>query len=135
MPKARSRSISKKDMAVEVSLHANIDIDTHCGVIEDVYVPGEFRRPPMIVNTVSMEQHEDDYIRPNADLETRLQIRSNEHLRCMHSECGDQRGEFKDFEYHIELDPNKPRVQTPHKVALSVEFGLKRSKIRLENKA
>ena len=34
--------------------------------------------------------------------------------------------EFKYFEYHIELDPNKPRVQTPHKVVLSVEFGLKK---------
>ena len=29
----------------------------------------------MIVNTVPVKQHEDDYIRPNADLETRLQIR------------------------------------------------------------
>ena len=28
----------------------------------------------MIVNTVSVEQHEDDYIRPNAYHETRLQI-------------------------------------------------------------
>ena len=25
----------------------------------------------MIVNTVPVEQHEDDYIRPNADLETK----------------------------------------------------------------
>ena len=31
-------------------------------------------------------------------------------------------GESKDFENHIELDPNRPRVQTPHKVTLSVEF-------------
>ena len=52
-------------------------------------------RPHMNVNTVSMEQHEDDYIRPNADLETRLQIRSNEHLKCMYSECWDGIGEFK----------------------------------------
>ena len=41
----------------------------------------------MIVNTVPVKQHEDDYIRANADLETRLQIRSNEHLKCMYSEC------------------------------------------------
>ena len=81
----------------------------------------------MNVNTVSVEQHEDDYIRPNADLETRPQIRCNEYLKCIHSECWDGIGKFKDFEYHIELDPNKPRVQTPHKVGLSVEFGLKKS--------
>ena len=48
----------------------------------------------MIVNTVPVKQHEDDYIRPNADLETRLQIRSNEHLKCMYSECWDDIGEF-----------------------------------------
>ena len=44
----------------------------------------------------------------------------------MYSECLDGIGEFKDFENHIELDPNKQRVQTPHKVALSVEFRLKK---------
>ena len=63
---------------------------------------------------------------PNADLETRLQTRSHENLKCMYSECGEDTGKFKYFEYHIELDPNKPRVQAPHKVALSVEFGLKK---------
>ena len=39
----------------------------------------------------------------------------------------DDTGEFKDFEYHIELDPNKPRVPMPHKVVLYVELRLKRS--------
>ena len=34
----------------------------------------------------------------------------------------DDIGEFKDFEYHMELDPNKPRVPTPHGVILSVEL-------------
>ena len=48
----------------------------------------------MIVNIGPVGQHEDDYIRPNADLETRLQIRSNEHLKCMHSECWDDIGEL-----------------------------------------
>ena len=33
---------------------------------------------------------------------------------------------FKDFDYHIELDPNKPGVQTPHKVILSVGLRLKK---------
>ena len=52
----------------------------------------------------------------------------------MYSEYLDEKGEFKDFEYHIELDPNKPRVQTPHKIILSVESRLK-SKIQLKSKA
>ena len=44
----------------------------------------------------------------------------------MYSECLDGMGEFKDFEYHIELDPKfKPSVQTPHRVALSTESRLK----------
>ena len=51
--------------------HADIDIDNHYDVIKDVYVPGELRRPHMNINTVSMKQG-DDYIRPEADLETRL---------------------------------------------------------------
>ena len=45
----------------------------------------------------------------------------------MYSKCLEGIGEFKDFEYHIELDPNMPRVLTPHKVSLSVEFGLKKT--------
>ena len=48
----------------------------------------------MIVNTGPVQQHEDDYIRPNADLETILQIRSNEHIKCMYSECWDDIGKF-----------------------------------------
>ena len=34
----------------------------------------------------------------------------------------DDIGEFKDFEYHMELDPNKPGVPTPYGVILSVEL-------------
>ena len=74
----------------------------------------------MNINTVYVEQHGDDYIKPNADLEMRPQIRTKAQLKCMYSECLDGISEFKDFENHIELDSNKPRVQTPHKVALSV---------------
>ena len=40
----------------------------------------------------------------------------------MYPECFDGIGELKVFEYHIELDHDfKPRVQTSHKVPLSVE--------------
>ena len=42
-------------------------------------------------------------------------------------------GEFIDFEYHIELDPNKLRLQILYKAKLSVELRLK-GKIQLENK-
>ena len=49
-----------------------------------------------------MEQHGDDYIRPNADLEIRPQIRNKEQLKYMYPECFDGIVEFKDFEYHIE---------------------------------
>ena len=59
MSKARSPSIPEKDM--ELIYHANIDIHTHYDIIKDVYVLGEFRRSHMIVNTVPVEQHEDDY--------------------------------------------------------------------------
>ena len=39
----------------------------------------------------------------------------------MYLECLEGIGEFKDFEYHIESDPNKPRIQNPHKLVMSVE--------------
>ena len=56
-------------------------------------------------------RYEEDYIRLNADLETRSQIRSKEHLKHMHLECLDGKGEFRDFEYHIELHSEfKPRI-------------------------
>ena len=104
--------------------------------MEDIYVPGEYERPHMDVNIGSMGQHGDDYIRPNADLETRPQIISKEQLKCMHPEGFDGIGEFKDFEYHIELDPKfKPRIQTPHKVALSTEPRLKKELDEMEMQA
>ena len=63
------------------------------------------------VNTVSMKQDGNDYIRPNAALETRPQISRKEQLKCMYSESYDGIGEFEKFEYHIELDPKfKPRI-------------------------
>ena len=83
--------------------------------------------PHTYVNTVSMEQHGNDYIRPNADLETRPLIRSKKQLKCMYPECFDGIGEFRNFECHIELDPMfKPRIQTPHEVVLSIEPRLKK---------
>ena len=109
------------------TLHVETDTVTHYNVMKDMYVPEEYGRPHMDVNTVSMEQHGHDYIRPNADLETRPQIRSKEQLKCMYPECFDGIAELKDFEYHIELDPMfKPRIQAPHKVALSIEPRLKK---------
>ena len=124
MPKTRIPSIPKSHDSSWKSAHANMDIDTHYDIIKDVYVPEEVRRPHMNIKTVFVDQDGDDYIRPNADLEMCPQIRSKEQVKCMYSESLDGKGEFKDFEYHIESDSNKPGVQTPHKVALSVEFRL-----------
>ena len=80
----------------------------------------------MNINTKSVEKHGDDYIRLYADLEMRPWIRSKAQLKCMFSEGLDGIGEVKYFENHIELKPNKPRVQTPHKVTMSVECRLKK---------
>ena len=118
------------------SAHDNLDIGTHYNVIRDVYVPEELKRPHTDVNTVSVEQQGNDYIRPNADLKTRPQIRSKEQLKCMYPECFDGIGEFKNFEYHIELDLKfKPRIQTPHEVALSMEARLRKNQIKWKDKA
>ena len=81
-----------------------------------------------------MEQDRDDCIRPNAYLEIKPQVRSQEQPKCMYSECLDGIGKFRDFEYHIELDPSKAKIQIPHKVVMSVELKLK-GKIHLECKA
>ena len=59
----------------------------------------------MNINKLSVEQQGNDYIGSNAYLETRPQIRSNEQLKYMYSKCLECIGEFKHFEYHIELDP------------------------------
>ena len=51
----------------------------------------------------------------------------------MYPECFDGIGEFKNFEYHAELDPKfKPRIQTSHKVALSIEPKLKKQLDKME---
>ena len=73
-----------------------------------MYVPGVFEGPDTNVNTVSLEQHGKDCIRPN-----------------VYPEWFDGTVEFTDFEYHNELDPRlNPRIQTPHKVAPFVESRL-----------
>ena len=114
------------------SAHDSLDIDTHYNVIKDVYVPEELKRPHTDVNAVSVEQG-NDYIRPNADLEKKHQIRSKEQLKHMYPECFDGIGEFKNFEYHIQVNPKfKPKIQTPHKVALSIEPKLKKELDQME---
>ena len=104
-----------------VSLHMQLEILTLIMMLSKMYMFQE-----SIWGLVSVEQDGDDYIRPNADLEIRTQIWSEEQLKYMYSEYWDGIGEFKDFEYHIELDPNKPRVQSQHNVVLSVELRLKK---------
>ena len=112
------------------TVHANTDTDTQYNVMKDTYVPGEYGRPHMNINAVSIELHRNDYIRPNAHLEVKPQIRSTEQLN---PECFDGIGEFKNSEYHIDLDPKfKPKIQTPHKVALSIEPRLKNKLDQME---
>ena len=65
------------------SAHDCLDIDTLYNVIKDVYVPAELKRPHTDVNTVSVEQQGNDYIRPNGDLEMKPQIRSREQLKIV----------------------------------------------------
>ena len=43
--------------------------------LKDVHVVGEFENPDTSINAVSMEQSDEDYIRPNANLESRLKQR------------------------------------------------------------
>ena len=115
------------------SAHDRLDIDTYYNIIQDMYVPEELRRPHTDINTIAVEQEGNDYIRPNADLETRPQIRSKEQLKHMYPEYFDGIGEFKNFEYHIKLDPKfQSRIQTPHKVALTIEPKLKKELDQME---
>ena len=45
------------------------------------------------------------------------QIRSKKHLKHMYLECFDGIVDYKDFEYHIELDPKfKQNIQSPHQI-------------------
>ena len=57
------------------SAHASINVDTYYDVVEDVYVPGKFKRPYI---SISMEEHGDYYITPNVDLGMKPQTRSKE---------------------------------------------------------
>ena len=53
------------------SIHANINVDNnnHYGAFEDAYLPEEFTNLATNISTVSLEQCDEDFIRPNADLE------------------------------------------------------------------
>ena len=66
-------------------LHVNINIDTntHCEAFEDVSFPGEFKNPDPSINVITLGKYDENYIRPNADLESRPPIRSREQLKCI----------------------------------------------------
>ena len=108
-------------------MHAKIYVDsnTHYDALKDVYVPGEFKNPDMSINAVSLEQYGEDYIRPNADLESRPQSKSMGQLNCMYPEWLDAIFEFQDFEYQMGLELIfKPKMQTHHRVGLPIETSL-----------
>ena len=56
------------------------------------------------------------YIHPDSDIRTRPPISSKEELKEMYPECFSGIGTFKNYSYHIELDPKvKPVVHPPKK--------------------
>ena len=81
---------TKKVMAVMVRLYMKIQKLMLIIMLWMMYMLQEsFGRPHMNINTVYVEHHGDDYIRPNADLENRPQIRSQEQLKCMYPDFFD----------------------------------------------
>ena len=81
MPKVRNPSIPKKVMAVLISLYMIIE------ALMLIMMLLKYMFQENIGELISVEQHGDDYIRPNADLEMKSQIRSKEQLNYMYSEC------------------------------------------------
>ena len=47
------------------------------------------------INTVSLEQYNNDYMRPNTDLESKPPIRSRKQLKCMYPEWLDDISDVK----------------------------------------
>ena len=85
MMPADTQAVQQRHDSYGKSAHAKINVDTHYDTLED---PGELN-PDMSINTISVKQHGDDYIRPNADLERRSQMRGEQQLKCMYPECFD----------------------------------------------
>ena len=74
------------------STHLNINADNNIyfDVFKDIHVPGDTS-----INAVSLEQYNAEYVRPNADLETRPPVRSRESQKHMYPQCLNNIGEFK----------------------------------------
>ena len=67
------------------------------------------------------------YIHPDSDIRTRPQINSKGELKEMYPECFSGIGTFKNYRYHIELDPKvKPVIHPPIKIALSLQPNVER---------
>ena len=79
MPKVRNPSIPQDMAVLDKSAHANRDIDAHYDVIKYMFQES-------LGGLISVEQDGDDCIRPNADLEMKSHIRSEEQLKHMYSE-------------------------------------------------
>ena len=56
----------------------------HYDAFEDDDIPGECKSLDTSINSVSLEQYDEDNFRPNADLESRPPIRSREQLGYMY---------------------------------------------------
>ena len=58
----------------------------------------------------------------HSDINSRPPIRSKEELKNMYPECFSGKGTFKDYKYHIKLDPKvKPVLHPSRKIALSLQ--------------
>ena len=62
------------------------------------------------------------YIHPDSDIRTRPPISSKGELKEMYPECFSGIGTFRNYRYHMELDPKvKPVIHPPKKIALSLQ--------------
>ena len=67
------------------------------------------------------------YIHPDTEIRTRHPISSKGELKEMYPECFSGIGTFKNYRYHIELNPKvKPVVHPPRKIALSLQSKLEK---------
>ena len=73
-------------LSLQQYTNAGYNSNTHYDILENMYVQEMFEHQDTKVDTRWMEQHGRDYIKANADLESRPLIMSEEKLKCMYLE-------------------------------------------------
>ena len=71
--------------------------NTYYNSLKDIYGAEVFKNSDTNIDTVWLEQHGKDYIKPDADVQSRPPIRNENQLKCMYPGCFDGIGENKDF--------------------------------------